>query len=176
MATSSTEYFEVRWRVKDADEAWSDLRRVEPTSEIVIAELDRTLQYEFEVRAVSNCGARSIWVPSDYTVPDVPNGTVTLSDLAAAAADALAAATASEAELLAIASDNILTAGEKPAVIRDVNVITGEQAGLDAQADQYAITTAKDDYDTAVTTLLNYLATLNTPVPWNNTSGNTNLT
>lgn len=72
MAVSSAEFYEVRWRVKDADEAWSPPRRIAPTGEIVITELDRTQQYEFEVRAVSNCGAKSIWVSSDYVVPTVP--------------------------------------------------------------------------------------------------------
>ena len=60
MAVSAAEYYEVRWRVKGNDEAWSSPRRVSPVSEVVIEELDRNTQYEFEVRAVSNCGAKSI--------------------------------------------------------------------------------------------------------------------
>lgn len=58
-------------------------------------------------------------MPSDYTVPDAPPGTIRLDDLSADAAEALAA-------IANIASDNILSAGEKPVVIRDYNVITTE--------------------------------------------------
>jgi len=269
MAVSAAEYYEVRWRVKGNDEAWSSPRRVSPVSEVVIEELDRNTQYEFEVRAVSNCGAKSIWVPSDYTVPGaVPptsvdtltaqpladgvhlgwtsiatpaagiessiersadgstgwaerarvrstaytdpetsgatyyyrvryvnfagqfgayspivssngvnvgsigtNASNALADAAAAQADADAA----NAALADIASDGILSPVEKPVVIRDYNVITTEQPGIDAQATAYAITTQKTAYDTAVSALTSYLGTLTTPVLWSDLTGNTTI-
>lgn len=269
MAASAAEYFEVRWRVKDSGEAWAGPRQIAPTSEIVITELDRTQQYEMEVRAVSNCGAKSVWVPSDYTVPGavppVPVDTLTAQPLADgvhlgwtsiaipaagveysversadgstgwaerirlrataytdpettgatfyyrvrgvnfagqygayspivssagvsvgdiganaanAAADAAAAlleADAANAALANIASDSVLSPNEKPVVIRDNNVILTEQAGIDAQASAYGITTEKTAYDGKVSALTSYLATLTSPVLWSDLSGNTTI-
>jgi hypothetical protein len=269
MAVSSAEYNEVRWRVKGNDEAWSSPRRVSPVSEVEVQELDRNTQYEFEVRAVSNCGAKSPWVPNDYTVPGaVPptsvdtltaqpladgvhlgwtsiaipaagiessiersadgstgwaerarvrstaytdpetsgatyyyrvryvnfagqfgayspmvssngvnvgsigtNASNALADAAAAQADADAA----NAALADIASDGILSPVEKPVVIRDYNVIVAEQPGIDAQATAYAITSQKTAYDTAVSALTSYLATLTAPVLWSDLTGNTTI-
>jgi hypothetical protein len=74
-----------------------------------------------------------------------------------------------------IASDNVLTPGEKPTIITDYGVITAEQAGIDAQATDYAITTQKTAYDNAVTALTTHLGTLTTPVAWNDLSGNTDI-
>jgi hypothetical protein len=269
MAVSAAEYYEVRWRVKGNDEAWSAPRRVSPVSEVVIEELDRNTQYEFEVRAVSNCGAKSIWVPNDYTVPGaVPptsvytltaqpladgvhlgwtsiatpaagiessiersaNGTtgwaerarvrstaytdpetsgstyyyrvryvnfagqfgtyspivssngVNVGSIGTNASNALADAAAAQADadaanaaLADIASDGILSPVEKPVVIRDYNVIVAEQAGIDAQATAYAITTPKTAYDTAVSALTSYLGTLTAPVLWSDLTGNTTI-
>jgi hypothetical protein len=72
-----------------------------------------------------------------------------------------------------MASDNLLTPVEKPSAIRDYDVIIAEQAGIDAQATSFAITTTKIAYDTAISDLTSYLATLTTPVLWSNLSGNT---
>lgn len=77
------------------------------------------------------------------------------------------AATANTA-LTNLASDNILSPVEKPSVIQDYAVITGEQAGIDAQATTYAITTEKTNYDAAVTALTTYLGTLS---GWNTVPG-----
>jgi hypothetical protein len=74
-----------------------------------------------------------------------------------------------------IASDNVLTPGEKPPVILDNSTITGEQSGIDDQATNYGITTEKTTYDNAVSALTTYLATLTTPVAWNNLTGNTTI-
>lgn len=67
-----------------------------------------------------------------------------------------------------IASDSILSPGEKPAIVQDYAVITGEQAGIDAQAAAYSITTEKTAYDAAVTALTTYLGTL---IGWNTVPG-----
>lgn len=89
-----------------------------------------------------------------------------------------ASANSAIAELNAIASDRLLSQVEKPVVIRDYNVITTEQAGIDAQAVSFlGVSSAQQvAYDNAITTLANYLAGLTTPVAWNNLSGNTTLT
>lgn len=95
---------------------------------------------------------------------------------AAGAASAAAGAAATALGLLTdIASDSLLTPDEKPRVIQDVSVITTEQAGIDAQATNYAITTEKTVYDAAVTALTGYLGGLTSPVSWNNLTGNTTI-
>lgn len=95
---------------------------------------------------------------------------------AQADADAAAVAAANANEAIAdIASDDVLTAGEKPRVIQDVAVITAEQAGIDASATNYGITTEKTAYDNAVAALTAYLATLTAPVAWNVLTGNTTI-
>jgi hypothetical protein len=176
MAKSAAAYYEVRWRIQGSDEAWSAPQRVNPASEVVVEGLDRTKAYEFEARAVSNCGAKSDWAPSaDHTVPSAPAGTLTLSDLKAEADQASSDAAAANAQLADIASDNLLTPGEKPLVIRDYNVITTEQAGIDAQASAYGITTEKTAYDGKVSALTSYLGGLTSPTAWNNLSGNTTI-
>jgi len=92
-----------------------------------------------------------------------------------AATDAQDAADQALAVLADIASDNLLTAGEKPRVIQDYAVITTEQSGIDSKATYYSITTEKSAYDTAVSALTTYLGTLTTPVLWSNLSGNTTI-
>lgn len=84
------------------------------------------------------------------------------------AAAAQAAADAVSDALTNIASDSILSPSEKPAVVLDYTVITTEQAGIDAQATNYAVTTEKTAYDDAVTALTSYLGTL---TGWNTVPG-----
>ncbi|TPG50675.1 hypothetical protein EAH75_04345 [Rhodanobacter glycinis] len=164
----------MRWRVTGTEQ-WSDIAPCSPVGEIVVEGLDRTKPYDFEVRAVSACGARSAWGTASNTVPIAPPGTLVLADIANEVTTAQADADAANAALADIASDNLLTPGEKPVVIRDYNVITTEQAGIDAQATAYAITTEKTAYDTAVSALTTYLATLTAPVLWSNLTGNTTI-
>lgn len=87
-----------------------------------------------------------------------------------AANTAQAAANAANADLANIASDSLLTPDEKPRVIQDRDVIVAEQAGIDAQAAAYTITTEKTAYDNAVAALTAYMATLTAPVLWSNLS------
>lgn len=111
--------------------------------------------------------------------------TVTEADVADAVGAASAAQDAADAAALAasnanamladIASDSLLTPDEKPRVIQDAAVITSEQAGIDAQATGYGITTEKAGYDAAFSSLTAYLAGLITPVAWDNLGGNTNI-
>ncbi len=75
--------------------------------------------------------------------------------------------------IVALNSDDILTPAKKPLWIFIYAFLTGEQAGLDAQATASGVTTEKTTYGTKVTALTTYLATLTTPVLWNNLSGNT---
>jgi hypothetical protein len=70
----------------------------------------------------------------------------------------------------------LIPSEKKVWVIPSYAVLTSEQSGIDARATAYGITTEKTDYDTALSALTTYLGTLTTPVAWNNTSGNTNVT
>lgn len=83
-----------------------------------------------------------------------------LTDALADAAAAQAAADAANVALSGIASDNMLTKGEKPAVRLDWEIIADEQAGIDAQATAYGIAAEKTAYDNAVSTLAGYLTSL----------------
>lgn len=94
---------------------------------------------------------------------------------AAAAAGASASAATANAKLAEIASDTLLTPGEKPDVVREHGVLTAEQAGINAQAVSYAIVTEKNAYEAAVAALTAYLATLTSPTLWSNTAGNTTI-
>jgi hypothetical protein len=53
--------------------------------------------------------------------------------------------------------------------------MNNEKSDLDAKATTYGITTEKTNYDNAFTALTNYLATLTSPVDWDNTAGNTTI-
>lgn len=90
-----------------------------------------------------------------------------------AAATAQSAADAANAKIADIASDSILSPGEKPSIKLEYDTLIAEQTALDAQATSFGITTEKTAYDNAITALTAYLATLTTPVAWNNYSGNT---
>ncbi len=65
-------------------------------------------------------------------------------------------------------TDNTITIAEKPGVISRYNAILSEKASIDELADQYTLTVLKGIYDSAISTLTAYLATLTTPVLWNN--------
>ena len=101
---------------------------------------------------------------------------VNVSAISAEAAAAVISAAAAIAELTAIGNDGVITPSEKPRLIQDVNTILAEQAGIDAQATAFLLTTEQGTYDSAITALTGYLATLTSPVMWNNVAGNTNLT
>ena len=75
-------------------------------------------------------------------------------------------ATAALASLTNIASDSILSPSEKPSVVQDYTVITGEQAGIVAQATAYGV--SHTAYDSAVTALTSYLAGI---TGWNTVPG-----
>jgi len=177
MTKTAATAFEVRWR-KNSDPAnlWSTAVPVGADGHVSVPGLERVTDYTFEARAISACGAKSAWVTQTFNLPDVPAGTLTLAGIATEVATAQTGADTANAQLADIASDNILSPAEKPTVMRDYSVITTEQAGIDAQATQYGVTTEKSDYDNAISTLTAYLNTLNSPVPWNNKSGNTDIT
>ncbi|MEJ7745919.1 MAG: hypothetical protein WKF61_04020 [Luteimonas sp.] len=92
-----------------------------------------------------------------------------------AATNAANEAAAASAKLADIASDSVLTPGEKPVVIGNRDTIVAEQAGIEAQATAFWITTEKTNYSAAITALTAYLATLITPVSWNVLTGNTDI-
>jgi len=92
-----------------------------------------------------------------------------------AASTAQAAANLANAALEDIASDNVLTPGEKSVAVLNYNVITAEHAGLDAQAGNYGIIAERTAYDDAVAALNTYLTGLTEPYLWSNITGNTNI-
>ena len=87
---------------------------------------------------------------------------------------ASAAATANNA-IANISSDDLLTPDEKPQIIQDYDVIIAEKSGINTQATTYGVVTENTAYNTAVTALTNYLATLTSPVLWSTISGNTTI-
>lgn len=94
---------------------------------------------------------------------------------AAAAAAAQTSANSANSAIADIAADNVLSAGEKAQVLLNYSVLVTEQAGIDAEAAAYSITTERTAYDNALTALLSYLAGLTAPTLWSDTSGNTNI-
>lgn len=70
MAKTAVDHMEVRWRVRDSGEAWSSPQRVRAVDEVVVEDLDRSKDYEFQARNVSACGAKSNWASAlTHTVP-----------------------------------------------------------------------------------------------------------
>lgn len=87
----------------------------------------------------------------------------------AAITAAAGSASAALARLASIESDSILSPGEKPSVVADYALITSKQAGIDAQATNYAVTTEKTNYDNAITALTSYMGNGTTTglIGWN---------
>ncbi len=115
--------------------------------------------------------AASMW--SSATTPTAMVATADQAYATAVAAQSTANAAATDASnaltaLTNIASDSILSPSEKPAVQQDYAVIVAEQAGIDAKATAYGITTEKAAYDSAVATLVAYLGGL---TGWNTIPG-----
>lgn len=99
----------------------------------------------------------------------IPNAQTTADTALADANSALIA-------LGAAADDGLFTPTEKTQiVIPAYNSITGEHTDIDTKATNFgsSVSTQKTAYDTAYTAWVNYMATLTTPVMWNNLSGNT---
>lgn len=79
------------------------------------------------------------------------------------------------ADIQAILDPNTLSPDKKPQWMFFYSYLTSEQSDIDAKATTYGITTEKTAYDSAVSALTSYLATLTTDVAWNDTSGNTTI-
>jgi hypothetical protein len=127
--------------------------------------------------SLMRCGTPKIlgqlYVTGDWVLASTigaPTGTLVAGT---AAATLVANAATAITKLGDIASDSILTPGEKPTVIKEYEVIIAEQSGIGAQATSYGITTEKTAYDAAITALTSYLATLTSTVLWSNITGNT---
>ncbi len=82
-----------------------------------------------------------------------------------------AAVAAAQERINTILSDSIISADEKPQLIRDYQALLNELPGIEAEAQLSEATEQFDAYKAAVDDLTDYLATLNDPVPWNDTSG-----
>lgn len=116
--------------------------------------LDSTLTYTAWVQAVYD-GGDSDWISAgNLAVTDDGTSTIaTKTQVDTAQADATSALN----KLTDIASDNKLTSNEKSDTLKEWNIITGEKANIDAQADVYSITSEKTIYDNAYTALATYL-------------------
>lgn len=164
--------YEIQWRPQNGE--WTGSRRVTGLS----AQFDTAFggQYQFKVSAIGPLYIRSAPVVSAIvTVPDQTMQPTSVSAASSAAAAAQASADSANAALADIASDSLLTPGEKPVVIQNRDDIVNEQAGIDAQATSYAITTEKTTYDTAVSALITYLATLTSATLWSDLAGKTTI-
>lgn len=126
MAASAAARYEVRWRVTGTEQ-WSDIASISPVSEIVVEGLNRTKQYDFEVRAVSACGAKSDWGTGTNTIP----GATTPPDIATITAQSLA-----DGVHLAWTTADIPPAGTEYSVERSDDGTTGwaERARLRSTA------------------------------------------
>jgi hypothetical protein len=103
-------------------------------------------------------------------------GGTAASSLVTTAAQAATDAAAATAALAAINADGVLTPSEKPRVIVEVQKAQDEYAGLVALGTARMIGAELAAYTTAYSNLNSHLGTLTTPVPWNDTSGNTTIT
>jgi hypothetical protein len=108
--------------------------------------------------AVSN--AATAQTTANTAVANAATAQTTANTAVSNAATAQTAANTANTALTNLASDGILSPSEKPSVVQNYTVITGEQAGIDAQATSYGITTEKTNYDAAVSALTTYLNTL----------------
>ena len=92
--------------------------------------------------------------------------------------DAQVSADAALGLITDMASDNILSPVEKPALIKEVAIINGEYAGIYGSALSTANATLRDAYKTDYDILVAYLALLVPPAvttAWNVTTGNTEI-
>jgi len=106
------------------------------------------------------CTSYNIYGSANESLADVPAYTYSITG-------SQVLGNAGAAAMLAIAnmsSDNMLTKGEKPAVILDATNIYNEKPGLDAQATLALVLTEKTAFDTAYDNLANYL--INTIPTW----------
>lgn len=131
----------------------------------------------------STTGAKG-WHPvSDVVLPGIgliainpSDGTVTLPLSNSITSPIYLLATSHSLSIIeSIAVDGVISTSEKPKFIREVNSILGEKSVFDTQATYYSLSAEKAAYDSAVSALTAYLATLTSPVAWNDTSGDTTL-
>lgn len=99
----------------------------------------------------------AITAKSKTLITDAQNAADTAGDDATAALD----------KLFDIASDSVLTPGEKPAVMKEVEILLAEENGITTQASQFGITSEKNGYTNSLYLLNSYLSGLNTPSSWN---------
>lgn len=73
----------------------------------------------------------------------------------------------------AAAGDGVLTPAEKVGLVPQLKNLINTKAALDARATALSITTEKTAFDSAMSTLTSYLATLTTPAAWDSQSDTT---
>lgn len=140
----------------------------------------RKLVYRRNEHKMDRSALAAVVLVSDVAFEDGSGLAETLDNLGEASAAANSTASAAQAAanlanagLADIASDNLLSPGEKSTVMLDYNVLVTEHGGIDGQAIAYGITIERDAYDAALTALLDYLATLTVPYSWSDITGAT---
>lgn len=98
------------------------------------------------------------------------------AQIAAEQAAREAAINAARVRIDAIDDDEIISPVEKPQLRIDFQSLIDERPGIVAQATLSEVATELSAYQTALSALQAYMSTLNTPVPWDDTSSHTNLT
>jgi hypothetical protein len=154
---------------------WSVLGQTGPTDTRFHHAFDNGATYEYRARA-RGYNVAAGW--SAYTAILSSTGKNTsqlITNAQDTANQAKNDAAAANLQLSNIASDSVLTPGEKPVAVRERDVIVAEQAGIDAQAASYGIGAERTNYNNAVKALTDYLATLTAPTAWNNFGGNTDI-
>lgn len=131
--------------------------------------------YVAQVAAANSQAVSMVTLSDPYTLDDSALTPDIIDDLQSEVSNAGTDATNALQQLAAIADDNTLSQGEKKAVLKDYNVLTTEQPGIDAQATSFGVTTEKTAYDGGITALTTYLATLTTPTLWSDQSGDTTI-
>ena len=121
------------------------------------------------VGATFRANFADVYAKRQILLNKIDSGAKAIADAAQTTANTAATnAAQANTDIANIASDNILSVVEKKRLINDYNVIVNEKAGIDTQAAAYDVDTELDTYDTAYTNLGSYLATVTSPVAWNN--------
>ncbi len=143
---------------------------------VVIPGVAAGTAYEVETAYVGNDGIQSGFRAEGTVVTggQIADDTVTVGGRPAG--DVLNDLDAALAAASAAVSDNVITKAEKTkGFVSDLKALIASQALLAARATALGITTEKTAFDGAMATLNGYLATLTTPVAWDNLTGSTSV-
>lgn len=118
------------------------------------------LAYRSALNALDGAIKTEISGKADLGVANAAAAQAVADAAALAAADAATDATAANLAIDRIVSDGFLDKSEKPAIAQAFAVLANEQAGIDAQAAAFSITTERTAYNAALAALDAYLTGL----------------